>query len=153
MAIEHIDGGRLSDLGSTGEHLLAAAVEGLDVDDEVAIAHTDILDLHLELDPRQDHANEGNVVATITIYKQRNRALESKYARYNEIQMALCDGVLDVLAGGRARPHAVGDRAGKRGVVGEVEVDVDGVEVARDLRVQLVGRGRGESRAGALTRV
>ena len=46
---------------------------------------------------------------------------------------------LDESASSRARPHSMGDSVGKGSEIGEVGVDVDGVEIARYLGVGLVG--------------
>ena len=54
MTGEDIDDGRLSDLGSTINHLLASPVEGLDVDDNIAVAHANMLDVRLKYVSWQD---------------------------------------------------------------------------------------------------
>jgi len=51
---------------------------------------------------------------------------------------------LDVLPRSSARPETVSDGSRKESEVGEVRVDVNGVEVSRDLGVRLVGSVSGE---------
>jgi hypothetical protein len=50
LTSEDIDGGRLSNLGSAINHL-ASLVEDLDIDDDIVIAHDDVLNVHLEFIP------------------------------------------------------------------------------------------------------
>ena len=52
----------MSNLSSADEHLLAPVVGRLNIDNEVAVAHADVLDLDVELVARQNHADEGDIV-------------------------------------------------------------------------------------------
>ena len=62
LASEDVDGVWLGDFCSTSKDLLAAAVHGLHAHDEVAVAHTRVLDLHLELVAGENHADESDIV-------------------------------------------------------------------------------------------
>ncbi|GFZ49402.1 hypothetical protein JCM24511_07522 [Saitozyma sp. JCM 24511] len=130
LAGEDVGGRGLQDLSGTVDDLLAALVERLDLDDLLAVAHGNVGELDLNLVTGQDHADEADLV------------------RHDALGVVVGDCGLDVLSGRGGGPHAMGDGAGKRGKVGEVRVDVDGVEVARDLRVRLVGGRSLEHRAG-----
>ena len=58
-----IHGGRLRDLGSSVNNLLAALVDGLDFDDHVAVAHASVRELDTQFIARKGHAYKVNVVS------------------------------------------------------------------------------------------
>ena len=62
LAREDVDGLRLSNFSGTLENHLATLIRGLNVDDNVPVAHADVLDLDVELVARQNHADEGDIV-------------------------------------------------------------------------------------------
>lgn len=88
--------------------------------------------LNLDLVTRQDHTDKADLV------------------RNDSLGVVVGNNALEVLSGGSRRPHAVSDGTRQRGKIGEVGVDMDGVEVARDLGVRLVGGGGGEDGGGGV---
>jgi hypothetical protein len=63
LASEDVDSHGLSYFGSTLEHLLAPLVHLPYADNDIAVAHADMLDVSLQLVARQDHPDESDVVA------------------------------------------------------------------------------------------
>ncbi len=120
---EDVDSGRLLDLSLAINDLLAVLVEGLDLDDLVPFAHGNVAQLDGELVSRKNHADKVG--------------LERKAS----VGVALGGNDLDKLARSSAREETVRDGTGERGERREVGVDVDGVEITRDVRVRLVGGG------------
>ena len=55
--------------------------------------------------------------------------------------MALRNDGLDEAARSRRRPHSMSDSTGQVGVIREVRIDVDEVEISRDLAVRLIRSG------------
>lgn len=123
---EDIGSRGLEDLSGTVDNLLTTLVEGLNLDDLLTVPHSGVGKLDLNLVTRQDHTNETDLV------------------RNDSLGVVVGNDALEVLSGGSRRPHAVGDGTRQRGKVGEVGVDVDGVEVTRDLGVGLIGGRSGE---------
>jgi hypothetical protein len=112
----------LVDLSLTKENLLLGfSLGGLDLDDLAARDHTDVEESDLDGVVGKDHTNKAGVEAAHTA------------------DVVLGSPGLDKRAHGSARVHAVGDGAGQVGVLGEDTRNVNGVVVARDASVGLVG--------------
>ena len=62
LTCEYVDGRRLRNFSGTLENLLTTLVDGRDLDDDVAVAHTDMTNVGLELIAWQDHPDEADVV-------------------------------------------------------------------------------------------
>ena len=63
LAREDVDGLRLSNFGGTLKNLLATLIRGLNVDNDVPVAHADVLDSGFELVTGKDHTDDDDVVA------------------------------------------------------------------------------------------
>ena len=63
LAREDVDGLRLSNFSGTLENHLATLIRGLNVDDNVPVAHANVLDSGFELVTGKDHTDEDDVVA------------------------------------------------------------------------------------------
>ena len=139
LAGENVGSCWLGNLSGPFQDLFAALVGGLNLEDERTFAHTDMLELNGELIPWEDHTNKVHIV------------------RRHPLGTALGSHSLDIFASRSTRPHPVRDGSREASEVGEVGVNVNGVEVARDLGIRLICRwsdiGRGGRRDEAVATV
>ena len=63
-------------------------------------------------------------------------------SRNDTFRMTLSSNNLNVMTSSRTRPHPMSNGTGESSEIGEVRDNVNGVEVARNLAVRLVGEGR-----------
>ena len=131
LTSEDVGRHRLVDLSLTKENLLLGLSLGsLDLDDLAARDHTDVEESDLDGVIGKDHANKACVEAADTT------------------NVVLGGPGLDKRAHSGARVHAVSDSAGQVGVLGEDTRNVNGVVVARDASVGLVGGRRLQDKRG-----
>ena len=130
----------LSDLSSPLEDLFAALVDGLNLENERTLAHTNVLEFNSEFISWDHHTDKVNVV------------------RRHTLGTTLGSHSLNIFASRSTRPHSVRDGSREASEVGEVGVNVDRVEVSGDLGIWLIGgwsgvgsrRRRGEAVATVL---
>jgi hypothetical protein len=128
LAGENVGGRGLSNLSSPLEDLFAALINGLNLEDERTLAHTDVLEINGEFISWDHHTDEVNAV------------------RRHTLGAALGSHSLDIFASRSTRPHSVRDGSREASEVGEVGVNMDRVEVAGDLGIWLIGRWSGIGR-------
>jgi hypothetical protein len=122
LASEDVSRDGLLNLCLTEEDLLLSLGLGsLNLDDLATRHHADVLQGDLDGVIGEDHADEAGVEAAHTT------------------DVVLRGPGLDERTDSGARVHTVSDSAGQVGVLGEHAGNVDGVVVARDLGVGLVG--------------
>jgi hypothetical protein len=104
---------------------------GFDFDHEIAVFHSDVFDDELELVARQYRTDEQNIVAAVLVLETfSDISLKEDNLRSN---MTLSNDGLDILPSGGAGPRHMSNRTRKRSEVGEVGVDMNGIEIVSAL--------------------
>jgi hypothetical protein len=92
---KNVYGGGLRDFGGPFENFLAAIIDCLNLDNNITIAHTDVMGVDLEFITRKYHSNGNNIVSARNNEKMATESIEEgTYAR-TSIGMTFRNDTLD----------------------------------------------------------